>query len=104
MPHKGQGGSKGRQPEALRSLKEAAKAGSKKPDDQGLRGDRADRPEIRPAEGGAGRCGGDPQGGRRRAGGRHGIGCQEGAEALSQDPGGCGFFAENCVAEQPGAT
>jgi hypothetical protein len=36
MPHKAQGGSKGRQPEALRSLKEAAKAGSKKPDDQGL--------------------------------------------------------------------
>lgn len=36
MPRKGQGGSKGRQPEALRSLATAAKAGSKKPDDQGL--------------------------------------------------------------------
>jgi hypothetical protein len=36
MPHKGQGGSKGQQPEAVRSLKAAARAGSKKPDDQEL--------------------------------------------------------------------
>jgi len=30
------GGSSGQQPEALRSLEAAAKAGSRKPDDQGL--------------------------------------------------------------------
>jgi hypothetical protein len=37
---------KGQQPEALRSLKTAARSGSKKPDDQGLqaKGDTAPRP------------------------------------------------------------
>ena len=47
MAEKQQGGSSGQQPEALRSLDAAAKAGSRKPDDQGLQatGKTAPRPD-----------------------------------------------------------
>lgn len=52
MPGKEHGRSTGQQPEALRSLDAAAKAGSKKPDGQGLqaRGDTAPRPAPLKAE------------------------------------------------------
>lgn len=52
MSQKPDASSSGQQPEALRSLEAAAKADSRKPEDQGLeaRGDTAPRPDSLEAE------------------------------------------------------